>query len=72
MTDLEVRVGPVEGGWRVQSAGLADLMFLSGARAEEKARHLAACLARCGADVLLVVQDRASRVIGTRRYFAMA
>ena len=72
MTDLEVRVSPIEGGWRVQSAGIADLMFLSGAWAEEKARSLAACLARCGADVLLVICDRASRVVGTRRYFAMA
>lgn len=72
MTDLEVTVSPIEGGWRVQSAVIADLMFLSGARAEEKARHLAACLARCGADVMLVIQDRTSRVIGTRRYFAMA
>ena len=67
MTDLTVEVSPVAGGWRVASAGLQDLMFLSGARAEEKARSLAACLARCGADVRLVVQDRRRQVVGTRR-----
>lgn len=71
MTNLEVRVSPIQGGWRVQSAGLADLMFLSGARAEEKARNLAACLARCGIDVMLVIHDRASQVVGARRYFAI-
>jgi hypothetical protein len=70
--DHEVRVAPVEGGWCVQSAGVAEMMFLSGARAEEGAKSLAACLARCGMDVNLVVQDRRAQVVGARRYFAAA
>jgi hypothetical protein len=68
--DFEVTVAPVEGGWCVQSAGMAELMFLSGARAEEGGKALAATLARCGKDVSLVVQDRRFQVVGARRYFA--
>jgi hypothetical protein len=68
--DLEITVAPVDGGWCVQSAGMVETMYLSGARAEESAKALAACLARCGTDVNLVIQDRRAQVVGARRYFA--
>jgi hypothetical protein len=47
-------------------------MFLSGARAEEKARSLATCLAALGSDVLLSVHDRLGGLVATRRYFGDA
>jgi len=47
-------------------------MFLSGARAEEKARSLAACLAELGSDVRLTVHDLRGQLVATRIYWGDA
>jgi hypothetical protein len=67
--DRQITVRPVAGGWCVDCELTQGLMFLSGARAEEKARSLAACLAGLGSDVLLSVHDRLGGLVATRRYF---
>jgi hypothetical protein len=60
-----IQVLPVDGGWTVDcSLSGQPLMFLSGARAEEKARSLAICLAGMGQDVRVVVHDRMKTPIG--------
>jgi hypothetical protein len=70
MTDHEIKVVPVDGGWSVQCrlAG-APQMFLSGARAEESARRLAERVAASGADARVVVHDRSHALVGAQRYF---
>lgn len=70
-TDHHISVVPVEGGWRVLSP-LDDtpLMFLSGAKAEEKAKSLAERLAAAGHDARVLIHDRTQALIGTWRYFA--
>ncbi|CAN5485539.1 hypothetical protein BH10PSE5_BH10PSE5_28350 [soil metagenome] len=70
-TDHHISVVPVEGGWRVLSP-LDDtpLMFLSGAKAEEKAKSLAERLAATGHDAQVLIHDRTQALIGTWRYFA--
>ncbi|HEY8572774.1 hypothetical protein [Phenylobacterium sp.] len=70
--DRQITVRPVAGGWCVECEMTGELMFLSGARAEEKARSLAACLAELGSDVRLSVHDRQGGLIATRRYFGDA
>lgn len=71
--DREITVRPVAGGWCVERNDLTgELMFLSGARAEEKAKSLAALLASTGSDVRLNVHDRQGGLIATRRYFGDA
>ena len=64
-------VGPVPGGWRVETAlcGQA-LMFLSGASAERQARSLARRLAGLGYDMRVEVRDRRDVVAGSFRYRA--
>ena len=67
--DRQITVRPVAGGWCVECEVGGELMFLSGARAEEKAKSLAACFADLGSDVLLSVHDRLGGLVATRRYF---
>ena len=68
---IRIVVGPVEGGWSVDCALIAmPLMFLSGARAEEKARAMGIFLSRLGADALVFIHDRQRALIGTAHYFA--
>jgi hypothetical protein len=70
--DRKITVRPVSGGWCVASSETGELMFLSGARAEEKARALAACFAQMGSDVHLEVHDLRDQLVATRRYFGDA
>jgi hypothetical protein len=70
--DRKITVRPVGGGWCVASSDTGELMFLSGARAEEKARALAACFAEMGSDVHLEVHDLRDQLVATRRYFGDA
>jgi hypothetical protein len=70
--DRQITVRPVAGGWCVESEILGELMFLSGARAEEKARSLAACLAELGSDVRLTVHDLRGQLVATRIYWGDA
>lgn len=70
--DRQVIVRPIAGGWCVDCELTQELMFLSGARAEEKAKSLAACLAGLGSDVMLSVHDRLGGLVATRRYFGDA
>lgn len=66
-----ISVRPVDGGWSVEGGFFeAPLMFLSGGRAEEKARSLAQLLARQGQDVRVVVHDRRNTLIGAVNYVA--
>jgi hypothetical protein len=65
-----ILVTPVEGGWCVECSMTGQLMFLSGAKAEEKARSLAQCLASGGQDVRVVIHDLSKQVVATRRYFS--
>jgi hypothetical protein len=67
--DRKITVRPIGGGWCVACSVTGELMFLSGARAEEKARALAACFARLGSDVHLEVHDLRDQLVATRRYF---
>jgi hypothetical protein len=70
--DRVITVRPVSGGWCVSCGSTGDLMFLSGARAEEKARALARCFADLGSDVQLAVHDLRDQLVATRRYFGDA
>lgn len=70
--DRVITVRPVGGGWCVACSLTGELMFLSGARAEEKARALAACFAELGSDVHLEVHDLRDQLVATRRYFGDA
>ena len=68
-----ILVMPVSGGWSVHcSLTNNDLMFFSGARAEQAARSLGACLAGLGHDTRVAVHDRYSLLIGTAHYFPIA
>lgn len=70
-TDHHISVVPVEGGWRVLSPfDDTPLMFLSGAKAEEKAKALAERLAAAGRDAQVLIHDRTQTLIGTWRFFA--
>ena len=69
--DHHISVVPVEGGWRVVSPlDETPLMFLSGAKAEEKAKAMAERLAAAGRDARVLIHDRTRALIGTWRYFA--
>lgn len=69
--DCQVSVMPTAGGWSVQSDLMgAPLMFLSGAKAEERARALAERIAATGRDAKVLVHDRSQALVGTWRYFA--
>jgi hypothetical protein len=68
---VRIFVMPVDGGWSVDCALIAmPLMFLSGARAEEKARALGVFLSGLGSDARVLVHDRQRALIGTAHYFA--
>lgn len=71
MTDHVISVMPVFGGWSVEIP-MTDqpLMFLSGGRAEEKARSLAECFAKLGLDSRVIIHDRSRMLVGTIRYVA--
>ncbi|WP_066686089.1 hypothetical protein [Caulobacter sp. CCH9-E1] len=58
-------VVPAPGGWAVEQPFRLPLMFLSGGRAEAKAKELAASRGQC-AEVL--VFDRDHRLLARRRY----
>ena len=70
--ETDLSVVPVEGGWSLLSS-LDDtpLMFLSGAKAEEKAKALAERIASAGHDARVLIHDRTRALIGTWRYFAV-
>lgn len=69
--DLQLRVRPAAGGWRVDCVLTGSpLMFLSGAKAEAKAHALAQVVAATGRDARVVVLDRREQVVGSTRYFA--
>jgi hypothetical protein len=66
-----IAVVPVEGGWSVECSMTGQpLFFLSGAKAEENARKLGACIAELGQDVRVMIHARDSALVGTRTYFA--
>ena len=68
-----IAVRPVQGGWSVEWPGLGqELVFLSGAVAEQKARAMAQCVAGIGMDAEVRVHDRRETLIGTACYFASA
>jgi hypothetical protein len=74
MREVMVFVRPAGGGWQVETDGFADapLMFLSGAKAETAAHALARRLSRRGgAAAQVVIEDRASQVVGAKRYPAV-
>jgi hypothetical protein len=68
--DQTIAVVPVEGGWSVICALSQPLMFISGAKAEEKARSLGQVLAKLGHDARVLVHDRSQALVATIRYFA--
>jgi hypothetical protein len=69
MSEVLLSVRPAAGGWTIESSGgVEPVLFLSGGVAERSARALAASLAEAGARVRLVVEDRASQVVGTAEY----
>jgi len=70
MNEVMVFVRPAGGGWQVETqVSDSPLMFLSGAKAETAAHDLARRLSRLGgAAAQVVVEDRASQVVGARRY----
>jgi hypothetical protein len=73
MTELKVFVRPAASGWQVETAFAdAPQMFLSGAKAEVAAHDLARRLSRRGgAAAEVVIEDRASQVVGAKRYPAV-
>jgi len=64
-----ITVKPVPGGWAVdQTPGDHLLMFLTGGRAEQKARELAQRAQRNGEPAQVSVHDRGGRLVGHIRY----
>jgi hypothetical protein len=71
MADVTMQVQPASGGWRVDcDLPLERTYFRSGARAEKVACDLAIRLSGAGHDVQVIISDRTSQIIATRRYFA--
>lgn len=71
MADVTMQVKPASGGWRVDcDLPLERMYFRSGARAESVAYELAMRLSDVGHDVRVIITDRASQIVATRRYFA--
>jgi hypothetical protein len=67
-----ILVSPVPGGWSVDCPVTDNvLVFASGARAEQAARSLGACLAGLGHDIRVAVHDRHGALIGTAHYFPL-
>ena len=74
MSELKVYVRPAGGGWQVETDGFSDapLMFLSGAKAETAAHDLARRLSRRGGKAAeVVIEDRARKIVGAKRYPAV-
>jgi hypothetical protein len=70
-SDCQISVVAMADTWSIQSAMISDpLMFVSGTKAEEKARSLAQLIAMMGRDVRVLVHDRNQALAGTWRYFA--
>jgi len=66
-----IEVVPVEGGWSLQCSMTGQpLFFLSGAKAEENARKLGACIAELGQDVRVMIHARDSTLAGMHRHIA--
>jgi hypothetical protein len=69
MVNISITVAPVQGGWVVASPfSDCDLLFLSGARAEAKARELAHLAVALGMVADVKVHDRKAALIATRVY----
>ena len=64
--DHLITVEPAPVGWRVAVDDLQPLMFLSGSKAEQHARSLAARLSRLGEVTEVTIRDRAHTVVGAR------
>lgn len=65
---ITVEPGPV--GWRVSFDDMQPLMFLSGSKAEQHARGLAARLSGLGEDTHVMVRDRILGLAGAHLYVA--
>ena len=64
-----ISVGPVTGGWEVRlDTTLHPMLFLSGGRAEEHARGLAARLSGAGQEAFVYIHDRSDALVGTMRF----
>lgn len=63
-----IYVSPVEGGWSVSCSLSEAQVFLSGAKAEDSARKLAAQFASSGRDAEVIVIDRNGDVVGSTHY----
>lgn len=61
-------VVPVPGGWSVEQPSGLTLMFLSGGRAEAKAKELAHQAAARGGCAEVLVFDRDNSLLARRRY----
>jgi alpha-glucuronidase len=69
LREHRISVDPIEGGWTVRCEGeIQPLMFLSGRKAEEQARALAAALGRAGHEAFVYIHDRSDALVGTARY----
>lgn len=68
--DRIIAVVPAAGGWRLETGDVEALMFLSGAKAEARAKALAQAFARTGEDVRVMIHDRSSALVATQRFFA--
>jgi hypothetical protein len=61
-------VVPIDGGWAVEQALGDPLMFLSGGRAEAKAKQLAEFTRRMGESARVLIHDRNGALVGQRSY----
>ena len=68
MSTKTFSVIPIEGGWAVEAARGEQLMFLSGGRAEAKAKQLAQLAGKLGDTAQVLIHDRDGRLIGKRLY----
>lgn len=65
-----ITVKPVQGGWAVDPSDGQQLMFLTGGRAEQKARELAQRAVRLGIPAEVRVHDGRGELIGKIPYEA--
>ena len=68
MSTKTFSVIPIEGGWAVEAPKGEQLMFLSGGRAEAKAKQLAELAGKLGDAAQVLIHDRDGRLIGRRLY----